>query len=113
MMNKVGKEEFEKLSDLPEWSVFDLSDTLFDKFLLFFQLEAAVSAERKDGKGEKSKCAKATARAEGGGKAGEGENKTLEEAKEFQDLEASFAEVSCSAAEQVLLGGSFFGNEKF
>ena len=32
VLNEVGEEEFEKLSDLPEWSVFDLSDLLFDKF---------------------------------------------------------------------------------
>ena len=113
MLNRVGKEEFEKLSDVPEWSVFDLSDTLFDKFLLFFKLEAemrhaAVSEERKE---RREKClGKASALAERGGKAGEGDKmKTLEEVKEKSDLEASFAEeaeVRCNA-EQVVEKFSF------
>ena len=52
--NKVGEEEFEKLSNMPAWSVCDLSDFLFDKFVLFFKLEAemqssAVSKQSKDG----------------------------------------------------------------
>ena len=51
--NKVGEEEFEKLSNMPVWSVCDLSDFLFDKFVLFFKLEAemqssAVSKQSKD-----------------------------------------------------------------
>ena len=91
MLGKVGEEEFEKLSDVPEWSVFDLSDTLFDKFLLFFKLKeemqlATVSEKRKDGQGKG--LGKATASAERCGKEGEGdETKALEEVKE-----ASFAE---------------------
>merc|ERR1719305_460179 len=43
MRNKVGKEQFEKLSDIPEWSTFDISEVLFDKFLLFFKLEAVTN----------------------------------------------------------------------
>ena len=51
MRNKVGKEQFEKLSDIPEWSTFDISEVLFDKFLLFFKLEA-VTNKCKDGHGK-------------------------------------------------------------
>ena len=110
MLNRVGKEEFEKLSDVPEWSVFDLSDALFDKFLLFFKLEAEMRPEERKERREKG-LGKATALAERGGKAGEGDKmKTLEEVKELQsDLEASFAEeaeVRCNA-EQVVEKFSF------
>ena len=110
MLNRVGKEEFEKLSDVPEWSVFDLSDALFDKFLLFFKLEAEMRPEERKERREKG-LGKATALAERGGKAGEGDKmKTLEEVKELQsDLEASFAEeaeVKCNA-EQVVEKFSF------
>ena len=101
MLNRVGKEEFEKLSDVPEWSVFDLSDALFDKFLLFFKLEAEMRPEERKERREKG-LGKATALAERGGKAGEGdERKTLEEKS---DLEASFAEeaeVKCNADQVV------------
>ena len=110
MLNRVGKEEFEKLSDVPEWSVFDLSDALFDKFLLFFKLEAEMRPKERKERREKG-LGKATALAERGGKAGEGDKmKTLEEVKELQsDLEASFAEeaeVRCNA-EQVVEKFSF------
>ena len=110
MVNKVGKVEFEKLSDLPVYKVFDLSDVLFDKFLLFFKLEAEMRPEERKERREKG-LGKATALAERGGKAGEGDKmKTLEEVKELQsDLEASFAEeaeVRCNA-EQVVEKFSF------
>ena len=109
MLNRVGKEEFEKLSDVPEWSVFDLSDALFDKFLLFFKLEAEMRPEERKERREKG-LGKATALAERGGKAGEGDKmKTLEEVKEKSDLEASFAEeaeIRCNA-EQVVEKFSF------
>ena len=96
----MGKVEFEKLSDLPVYKVFDLSDVLFDKFLLFFKLEAAVSTEKKDGKEERGKLGKATALAKKGGKAGEGdESKTLAEAKECREMTT---EANCNATEQVL-----------
>ena len=100
MVNKVGKVESEKLSDLHVYKVFDLSDVLFDKFLLFFKLETAVSTEKKDGKGERDKLGKATAPAKKGGKAAEAdESKTLAKVKECQEMKA---EANCNATEQVL-----------
>ena len=111
VLNEVGEEEFEKLSDLPEWSVFDLSDLLFDKFLLFFKLEAEMrpTAVNKDGAETEQGLGKVTALAEKEGKSGEGvKAKTLRveeqsECKEREDLadtSAERAEVKCNA-EQV------------
>ena len=103
-LNKVGEEEFEKLSDMPVWSVCDLSDFLFDKFVLFFKLEAemqssAVSKQCKDG--NEQGLGKPTALEEKSGK--EVESKTLNEQSEcteradLADVSAEGAEVKCNA----------------